>query len=429
VVVRRGCEHSRGVPVAQTVVIVGASVRAAAQSAIRAGFVPWAADLFADADLCAVACARRITDYPEGLVAAAASAPFGPWMYTGALENRPDLVQRLSARRSLWGNSAEVLRKVRDPWRVRQALVACGILCPQLARSWAGLPADGSWLRKPLAGSGGVGIVAWRGEGQGPRARLRRPEGGSQNENPFGDASGALYFQKRICGKPCSAVFIGAKGRAVLLGITRQLVGTRWAHAKPFRYAGSVGPWLLRKPLGVQLERIGQALAQEFRLVGVFGVDAVVAAGRVWPVEVNPRWTASIEVLERACGLPVFAWHAAACSKGELPDWHYSRLRRHAQAGKAILFAPHELWVTEAFARWARPLWARREWPALADVPAAGTHIRPGRPVLTLLAQASSQAAVLHDLARGMAEVEGRLTARQACSSAVRKRRSAPRER
>ncbi len=39
-----------------------------------------------------------------------------------------------------------------------------------------------------------------------------------------------------------SAVFLAAGGSAVLLGVTRQLVGCRWAGATGFRYVGSIGP-------------------------------------------------------------------------------------------------------------------------------------------------------------------------------------------
>src|SRR5436190_2180226 len=45
-----------------TVVVVGASARAAAFAALRAGLRPWALDLFADRDLCAACPARRLEE-------------------------------------------------------------------------------------------------------------------------------------------------------------------------------------------------------------------------------------------------------------------------------------------------------------------------------------------------------------------------------
>ena len=102
----------------ERLLIVGASVRAAAFSALRAGFRPLAADKFADTDLTACCPARRVADYPRGLPAAVSAWPPCGWMYTGALENHPALVDRLAASRPLDGNPGPVLRRIRDPFQV-----------------------------------------------------------------------------------------------------------------------------------------------------------------------------------------------------------------------------------------------------------------------------------------------------------------------
>ena len=47
---------------------------------------------------------------------------------------------------------------------------------------------------------------------------------------------------------------------------------------------------------------MGAALADVFDLCGLFGVDGVVRGNRFWPVEINPRYTASMEVLEYVPG-------------------------------------------------------------------------------------------------------------------------------
>src|SRR5437660_693977 len=91
-------------PMNDHLLIVGASARAAAFSALRAGLEPWCLDQFADADLCARCPAVLVRPrlYPRGLVALARKAPPGPWLYTGGLENRPRLVRRLTRERPLW---------------------------------------------------------------------------------------------------------------------------------------------------------------------------------------------------------------------------------------------------------------------------------------------------------------------------------------
>ncbi len=87
------------------------------------------------------------------------------------------------------------------------------------------------------------------------------------------------------------------------MGATWQLVGTGWTGAPAFCYAGSVGPVEPQTHLDAQWERIGSTIARRFRLVGLFGVDAILDGHTVWPIEVNPRYPASVEVLERALGI------------------------------------------------------------------------------------------------------------------------------
>ncbi len=54
--------------------ILGASTRAAAQSAVRAGFQPVCADHFADEDLFEVAEVLPLSGYPHGLLASAGAS-------------------------------------------------------------------------------------------------------------------------------------------------------------------------------------------------------------------------------------------------------------------------------------------------------------------------------------------------------------------
>jgi len=115
-------------------VILGASARAAAGSARRAGFTPWSADLFADVDLQRLGTAVRVSDYPQGLIRAVATAPRADWLYTGGLENHPELVDRIAARRRLLGNRGAILRAVRDPVTLAETFGRAGIAAPEVVR-------------------------------------------------------------------------------------------------------------------------------------------------------------------------------------------------------------------------------------------------------------------------------------------------------
>src|SRR5947208_429305 len=140
----------------QPLIIVGASARAAAFSALRAGFSPYAIDLFADSDLAAVCPAVKINRYPADFAAALAAAPLAPWMYVGGLENHPRLVDRLAKLRPLWGNRSEVLRLVRNPLRLAEGLAADGINCPAVRLSPPEPSTAVRWLRKPVRSGAGL---------------------------------------------------------------------------------------------------------------------------------------------------------------------------------------------------------------------------------------------------------------------------------
>ena len=49
-------------------------------------------------------------------------------------------------------------------------------------------------------------------------------------------------------------------------------------------------------------ESLGDALASAFGLAGWFGVDYILRDEIPWPVEINPRYTASVEIHELATG-------------------------------------------------------------------------------------------------------------------------------
>jgi predicted ATP-grasp superfamily ATP-dependent carboligase len=121
-------------------------------------------------------------------------------------------------------------------------------------------------------------------------------------------------------------------------------------------------------------------VTREFGLMGANGIDFVARDGTPYAVEVNPRWCASMELVERAHGISVFAAHAAACTTGALPDFSSTLGRGHA-FGKAVVFATREVSVGDTAA------WLDDE--SVADIPPAGTCIREGRPVCTVFASAS----------------------------------------
>jgi predicted ATP-grasp superfamily ATP-dependent carboligase len=386
--------------------IFGASARAAAFSALRAGLQPWCADLFADADLRArcPALALPPADYPDGFREVSDQAPPGPWMFTGGLENRPALVEEICRRRPLWGSGPDVLRQVRAPLAVAERLRRAGIACPEIWLRPEDVPARGRWLLKPLDGTGGRGI-AFLEDRAGARGRRR------------------VYAQEYVEGEPYSAVYLGLErqvdGReqagASFLGVTRQLVGEPWLHAAPFHYCGSIGPVPLSLPLHRRFRRVGVVLAQEFGLRGLFGVDCVLRDEVPWPVEVNPRYPASVEVLEEPGRPSAVALHRAAVEGSEGPvHWRSDEPHPYQVSqvrGKAILFAREALVFPDGFFDPAARL-SDTDLPPFADIPPAGQRIEAGRPVLTFFAAAATVEGCERRLRQTAADLDRRLFGR-----------------
>ncbi len=317
----------------------------------------------------------------------------GSWLLAGEPRRVPgstraglktirELVDGIARERTLWGNPGQVLRKVRSPRLVADVLGGANIPCPATS---ATTPApDGRvWLTKPYRGAGGAHITRWRGETSPP----------------------GFYYQEWIEGKSCSALFVGKRdGLARLLGATTQLVGQSWLHASGFQYCGSIGPLRLASATVAGLRRLGNALVGAFGLRGFFGVDFILQDDQPWPVEINPRYTASAEVLERGLACPLFDHHRAAFVEGYQGDITAPLPRSEIVHGKAILFARRPL-IFPATGPWLNSLgnsWPT-DYPEYADIPHPLASIGQGHPIMTMFAQAASERACL-DLLREKAQ-------------------------
>ena len=349
--------------------VVGASARAAVHSLARAGFDSWAIDLFNDRDLVRVAECRKcpIEGYPAALADLAEEFPPSPLLYTGGLENYPAVVARLASRHSLHGNPPSVLEAVRDPYRLFPALVRAGLYVPDLVVEGWPCPADRVWLRKPLHSSAGNGIRF---------ARSGEP------------ASPSHLFQEFVEGIPGSAVFIDD----ILAGVTEQLTGERTLHAKPFGYCGNIGGVDVPAILAGQLRILGRELREKFGVQGVWGADFILNDGQAYCLEVNPRYPASVEVVEHATRVALLAKDCVPQSVGHPRQNQFPSSRGQSVIAKAIYYSPHDL-VFPQDGPWEADLAGDFDpWkiPTFADIPESGSRIAAHQPVLTILVSGSS---------------------------------------
>lgn len=368
--------------------VVGASARAAVHSLARRGIEAWAVDQFCDRDLARVSPCARSIDYPNDIPELAKQFPPGPVIYTGGLENHPHILAELARTRELWGNPPDVLARVRDPY----ALAACGLPMPRLVPPGTPCPTDGRWLRKPLRSGGGLGIrFAQPGEAPSPQH----------------------YFQEFVEGPPMSALFVND----TLLGVTEQLIGESWLHAGGFTYCGNIGPIDAPAPTAA------------LGLVGPWGIDFVLSAGAPLALEVNPRYTAGMEVLEHAdAGQPnpptPFPEREGGARAPDLPravPLTESSITKPPPSlsgkgagglgfcsGKAIYYAPHALTFPHSGPWDADLAGAFDPWrlPGFADIPDPGARVEAGHPVLTFFARGSAPADVRERLQSRAAELD-----------------------
>jgi len=385
---------------ARRVLIAGFSTRALAESAAVAGFEVTAIDAFSDLDqhpsvrsisiasetgllFSAPAAAHRSRDFDCDAVA-----------YSSNFENHPAAVGRLAAGRHLWGNAPAVLRRVRDPFLISQALDRRALPFPRTVRSTDAPPDVGRWLMKPRSSGGGRGVQEWTADTTVPRGH---------------------YLQQFIPGVPGSMVFAADGKGAIPLGFSRQLAGEECFGAAGYRYCGNIlagagdPQFDDERTLFENVRQVVDGLTEEFGLVGVNGVDFVAQAGVPYVLEVNPRWCASMELVERAYDRCVFGIHADASRDGRLPDFDVARARESSNAvGKAVVFARHGIIVGDTECWLDSPRSGNSV--SIRDIPRPGQRIAPGRPVCTVMASGADGGSCFDALTRAADCIYRRLT-------------------
>jgi uncharacterized protein len=343
------------------ILLVGISTRALAQSAVAAGFNVISLDFFGDCDQPAKAEVHslvRESGRPPGLTALARSArrliPYADRVVVEAgLENEPALLE-LCPSEKRWGNSAEAVIGARDLDRLSDVLRGTGMRLPDVIHPGEPLPAEGHYLVKDPAHSGGIGVREWDGHTP-PRSQE--------------------ILQSFEAGELASACFIADGSQARLLGLTRQYAGESRLSAPPFAWCGNVAPW---GDLELEREILDaiEALSESFGLVGLNGIDFIVQNGIPILLEVNPRPPASFELFERLLGVNAFQLHINAC-QNQLPN-SLPKIPTGLVWGKGILYAHKDLQIGDTHS------WAKLD---ISDIPHSGEQIMVGAPVCTILAK------------------------------------------
>ncbi len=359
------------------------------ESAVRGGHEVVAVDFFGDRDQARLAesyALQRDLGLPataEGLAAAARRIDADALVYGANLENHREAVSELALGRRLLGNPAEVVRDVRDWALLRRVCAEAGIAHPvTLLRGEEEGARRGRWLKKRLRSGGGHGIAAWDGTA----------------------LDDAHLLQAEVDGLAASVAFVADGNEGRIFGLTEQLLGCSALGGSGFAWCGNVLPLEVPEAdaasVRAQLERMVSRLTRRFGLVGVNGLDVVIGhdpdgAVRAFLIEVNPRFSGSMELAERSFGLSVFGLHVEGCS-GHLPRDRAAGLLSDGYLGKGIVYARRPIVVPDT------DPWLTR---GVRDVPSRGQRSAAGHPVCTVLARGRDREACLAGLFSAAADV------------------------
>ena len=394
----------------KTLIIIGASTRAACQSARRSGFECWCIDQFGDDDLVQNAARVSISrDWPFDLVDLARQAvnesPDPAILLAGGPENHVSVVAEFCKLAPLLGCDVSEISRLRDPAWIQNTLAASSL--PALAVQMHGMPdPTRTWIRKRFKSSGGIGV-----------RRFEPCETKSQEPSPIGLVAGEFVQEfvetrNNPGAMELSGLYLVNDESVQFLGLCQQWIGEQSAGASGFQYSGSVGPLAY----GIQMSdsarhAVSEAdgLLSQARAVGdslltgngrgLVGIDFVwePRSRSLFCLEVNPRYTASIELYERIYGWPTITWHVdVSCGllggtslNDALCNPMLATTRRQATcAAKLIVYATRDS-LSPAW----RDVTSNASWPSsveIADRPASGTPLFHGQPVCTLLTTAET---------------------------------------
>ena len=369
-------------------VLIGVSVRALAQPVAGARRGVTGVDFFGDRDrergveTLALARDLGLPASAEGLAEAAVRLRAETVVYCANLENHPDVVEALARRCEVAGNDAGTVREVRDPRRLRVFCREAGVAYPETLVPGEEHEADPlrGWLVKRVRSGGGHGIRPWTGSRLAP----------------------GHILQEVVDGVPASVSFAADGSDCRVFAFCEQLAGRAAFGAAGFTWCGNLLPFTAAAGSSGELHRqatvLARKLSRRFGLRGVNGADVIVsqAGGRVrlHLLEVNPRYSASMELAQWACGLDVLHLHLEACA-GRLPD-DAAAPEPAGCFGKAVVYARDAVTVpgTDAWAGLGR-----------RDVPYRGERVGRGHPLCTVVARGADRAEVVRLLERRAAEV------------------------
>lgn len=440
--------------------IYGASCRAAAQCAKRSGANVCAIDLFGDRDLVEVARTRvverldaieELFPVPTGVgdlgVKASDLVVLGKGthpllMLAGGAENHPHVVDylisqgyrsgvdgdRIHTMRSLdnwlrWGAAADVAMPTTYP--IGSMVDRNGQRYPGRPNSHQLVSGKGRWIEKSYSSAGGLGISSVVETGAGATGVV-------VNESS-GDSESNRYIQQFLHGTSIGVTFLTSNAETWVIGATESWNANDVWGPSEFIYRGSIGPIALSDTHCHRLQDFGNVVGSDTGVQGLWQADFIIDSDGLHLLEINPRWTAGMEVVDICSPVSLFHLHQRCVeenveSRVELKDldWFTRSLRGQvasterqsrmdggaafaveagrSMVGKLVVYANSELvpsvgllekWWNQ---RWSGEVGSLFGSVLLADIPNTTSPIPRGYPILTCMTGGTDRQEVLERL-------------------------------
>ena len=344
-------------------ILIGTSCRAAAQCAAAFNLPIQIWDMYADRDTEDYGKTHQITGWNDSALDAVLSLPKSFLLPCGGLENQPQLWSALAAKHILLGPISEQLALLRDPRWLQQFCERqkLGVRLPtsefDLQQSVAPKrDSQTQWLIKSYSSCGGLKVRNYAGSA----------------------FKIGTYLQERIGGDEFG-VIVNCRGEKThLIAATRPIES---GHS--FKYQGSVGPVKLPPVYAEPITDWFTQLALQIDYTGVLQADVIATENCVYLLEINPRWTAAMELVELS--EPGSILRCFSSQEGEtLPIDSKPTPAAGQVYSKQIIFADREIIVNQAMSDELYARGKRQDSFWLADLPKVGTKIELGQPVYTV---------------------------------------------
>lgn len=361
----------------------------------------------------------------------------------GGTENHSELIEQIAEKHWWSGIVGENLRAIREPEVLFRIAREVGLKTPptythQTHPKWQSfadhptdwlknveLPKNVEWLWKSAKKGGGLGVSKVRTDEELRYFFSQSPF----SQSPFSQST-EDYLQQFVPGTPLGAtIIISSNGHARFYGACRLLTASDCVtrvgmHAAsngasigkvetrlearedyPYLFSGAIGPVELPERVIGKLLQLAERSHHLLGVKGWFQVDFVLdALEEAWVLEVNPRWSATMEIYERAKGCSLLAEHLSAwgieTSAIGLNDRAMGKV-----CWKEIVYAEEEFFWRDSHQATVDALNAAHMeacgWPLIADIPMGEQRFSRGMPIFSVIASGSSEVELLEQRAMG----------------------------